>query len=376
MKAVGIVVEYNPFHNGHLYQIKKIKEKYKDFAIVVVTSSSFTQRGSISVLNKIEKTNVALEYKVDLVIELPFPFSTQSADTFAYGSIKILNELKIDTLVFGSESNDLNKLTKIAKTQINNKEFDKLVKNYIKSGINYPTALNKAIKKLTNLEVSEANDLLGISYIKEIIKNNYNIKIDIIKRTNDFHDLNSNAKIVSASNIREKMKNNIKIKKYVPALSYKYLKNKRINDNYFKYLKYQIINNIDDLNKFKTVDEGIENRIKKYIFISNNLDEFIKNIKTKRYTYNKINRMLTHILVGFTKEKSDLLNDIKYIRVLGFNDIGKSYLKSIKKSVTLPIITNYVKNNDLLDFEYKVTNIYNLVMDDNLIEYKIKPIKK
>ena len=172
------------------------------------------------------------------------------------------------------------------------------------------------------------------------------------------------------------MKNNIKIKKYVPALSYKYLKNKRINDNYFKYLKYQIINNIDDLNKFKTVDEGIENRIKKYIFISNNLDEFIKNIKTKRYTYNKINRMLTHILVGFTKEKSVLLNDIKYIRVLGFNDIGKSYLKSIKKSVTLPIITNYVKNNDLLDFEYKVTNIYNLVMDDNLIEYKIKPIKK
>ena len=86
--------------------------------------------------------------------------------------------------------------------------------------------------------------------------------------------------------------------------------------------------------------------------------------------------MLTHILVGFTKEKSDLLNDIKYIRVLGFNDIGKSYLKSIKKNVTLPIITNYVKNNDLLDFEYKVTNIYNLVMDDNLIEYKIKPIKK
>lgn len=376
MKSIGIVVEYNPFHNGHLYQIKKIKEKYKDYVIIIVMTSSFTQRGNSSILNKLEKTKIALKYGIDLVIELPFPFSTQSADIFAHGSIKLLNELKIDTLIFGSESNDLDKLTTIAKIQLNNNEFNKEVKKYINEGVNYPTALNKAIKKLTNLEVNEANDLLGISYIKEIIKNNYKIKIDTIKRTNDFHDLKLNSKIVSASNIREKIKKRKRIKKYVPALSYKYLKNKKINTNYFNYLKFQIISNIESLNKFQTVDEGIENRIKKYIFESNSLDEFINKIKTKRYTYNKINRMLTHILVGFTKEDAKKFNELTYIRVLGFSDLGKKYLNSIKKETNLPIITTYIKDNPLLSYEYKVSNIYNIINEENIIEYKIKPIQK
>lgn len=376
MKAIGIVVEYNPFHNGHLYQIKKIKEKYKDYVIIVVMSSSFTQRGTPSILNKLEKTKIALNYGIDIVVELPFPFSTQSADIFAHGSIKILNELKIDRLVFGSESNDLDKLTSIAKIQLNNKNFDEEVKKYINEGINYPTALNKAIKKLINLEVNEANDLLGISYIKEIIKNNYNIKIDTIKRTNDFHDLKLNAKIVSASNIREKMKNKKNIKKYVPFYTYKYLKNKKLNDNYFKYLKFKIVTNIDFLNKFQTVDEGIENRIQKYIFESTTLDEFINKIKTKRYTYNKINRMLTHILVGFTKEDAKKFKEVTYIRILGFSVLGKKYLNEIKRKTNIPIITTFKKDEPLLNYEYKITNIYNLINEENITEYQIKPIQK
>ena len=134
---IGIIAEYNPFHNGHKYQIEKIKKKYPDSTIIVVMSSSFTQRGDVSLLNKWKKTKIALENNVDLIIELPFIFSTQSADIFAKGAIEILKELKVDLLVFGSESNNIKELEQIALTQINNKEYDLFVKKYLDKGYNY-----------------------------------------------------------------------------------------------------------------------------------------------------------------------------------------------------------------------------------------------
>ena len=148
MKKIGIICEYNPFHNGHLYHLEKIKEMYPDSLIVLVMSSSFTQRGEISILNKWEKTEIALNYKVDLVIELPFVFASQSADIFSYGAIKILKELNVDTIIFGSESNDPKKLTSIAKIQLENKEYDKLVKDYLDKGENYPTAMSHALNDI------------------------------------------------------------------------------------------------------------------------------------------------------------------------------------------------------------------------------------
>ena len=376
MKVIGIVVEYNPFHNGHLYQINKIKKLYKNSTIIIILSSHFTQRGIPSLINKWDKTRIALNYGVDLVVELPFPFSSQSADIFACGSIKLLNELKIDTLVFGSESDNLNMLKEIAKVQINNKKFDDLVKKYLKNGINYPTALNKAVKEITGFETNNPNDLLGISYIKEIIKNNYNIEIKLIKRENNFHDIKEDKNIISATNIRNKINNNEYINKYVPNLTLNYL-NKNIDENYFKYLKYKILSD-NDLSKYQTVDEGLEHKIKKEITNANSLDELIKKIKTKRYTYNKIYRMLTHILVGFTKEDAKTFKEIEYIRVLGFTTKGKKHLKSIKKEVNLPIITTFNKKYKMLEYELKITSIYSILIDNfNLIEleYKNTPIK-
>ena len=131
MKTVGIICEYNPFHNGHLYHLEKIKEMYPSSLIVLVMSSSFTERGDISILNKWEKTDIALHYGVDLVIELPFVFSTQSADIFAFGAISILNKMRVDTIVFGSESNDPNKLLEIANIQLNDENYNKIVKDYL-----------------------------------------------------------------------------------------------------------------------------------------------------------------------------------------------------------------------------------------------------
>ena len=166
MEKIGIIAEFNPFHNGHKYLIDKVKKLYNDSIIIVVLSSSFMQRGEISILNKWDKTNICLDNNIDLVVELPFVFATQSADIFAKGAIQILKNLKVDKLVFGSESNNIDNLITIANTELFNKDFSSLVKINLNNGDNYPTALAKAIKVLNNIEINKPNDLLGISYIK------------------------------------------------------------------------------------------------------------------------------------------------------------------------------------------------------------------
>ena len=376
MNIIGIVCEYNPFHNGHMYQINEIKKKYKDSIIIVVCSSSFTQRGNLSLLNKWDKTKIALLNNVDIVLELPYVYTVQSSDIFAEFAIKILNELKIDTLIFGSESNNLNELITSAKVQLNNTNFNTLVQKYLKDGINYPTALNNALKDLKCSPINTPNDLLGISYIKTILENNYNIKIDTIKRTNDYHDINSNDEIVSASNIRNKILNNEDYKHMVPSITYEILKNKKQNNKYFEYLKYKIISE-DNLDKYLDVDEGLSTRIKESINKSNNLEELIQNIKTKRYTYNKISRMLNHILCSFTKEEKNNTKDLEYLRILGFSNIGKDYLNKIKKDITIPILNKYDTSYEVLKIEKRDSEIYSLIYEDIMDkEIKNKPIKK
>ena len=210
MKVIGLIAEYNPFHNGHLYQINKIKELYPESIIIAVVSSSFTQRGDISILNKWDKTNICLENGIDIVIELPFVYATQSSDIFGKGAVQILEKLKIDTIVFGTESEDIKWLKEVAELQLNNKEYDIRVKKYLDKGLNYPTSTNKAVFDLTGYKVENPNDLLALSYIKEIIKDNKNIDIINIKRTISYHGTDIKNNITSAPNIRNKYINNEK----------------------------------------------------------------------------------------------------------------------------------------------------------------------
>lgn len=374
MKSVGIICEYNPFHNGHLYHINKVKEMFPDHTVILVLSSSFTERGEISIINKFDKTKIALNYGVDLVIELPFVFSTQSSDIFAKGCLSLLNYLNCEYLVFGSETNDIDNLKELAKIQLKSKKYDKLVKKYMDDGVNYPTAMNKALIDLGGKSINNPNDLLGLSYIKEIIKNKYNITPVSIKRTNDYHSLKANNKIISASAIRSLIKNKKRFKKYVPSLSYKYINKKNFDTKLFELLKYKITSD-KNLSLYQTVDEGIENRIIKYINSVTTLEELISKIKAKRYTYNKISRMLIHILCNFTKEEADKFKEITYIRVLGFNDKGKNYLNIIKKNSEIPIITNPKNSNDeMLKLEHRVTDIYNIITDNNINDQLEKPI--
>ena len=371
--ATGIICEYNPFHNGHIYHLNKVKEITND-EIILILSGNFTQRGNISIIEKFDKAKIALDYGVDLVVELPFQFATQSSDFFAKGAITLLNELKVDKLIFGSETNDINLLTNLAKVQLDNKKYDELVKNELDKGLNYPTAMSNALKKLTNKTITDANDLLALSYVKEIIKNNFKIEPISIKRTNNFNSKELTGGIDSATSIREAIKNKKDISKSVPKETI----NKLINydeKKVFDLLKYKVLIS-DNLDKYQTVDEGLDNKLKKEINNSNNLNELINNIKSKRYTYNKINRMFTHILCSYTKEENNN-NKINYIRILGFSNKGKKYLSKIKKEVNIPIITNINKHNvDLLNIELRVDNIYNIITERNDYIYKKRPIIK
>ena len=362
---IGIIGEFNPFHNGHKYFIDKIKEKYPDSFIILVMSGNFTQRGIPSIYDKWDKSEIVLNNGVDLVVELPFVFATQSADYFAKGSIEILNYLGVDKIIFGSESNDIDTLKEIAKIQ-NNDSFDTLVKIYCKNGYNYPTALSMAIEESIGKKITTPNDLLGISYIKEIINNNYDIEIDTIKRTNDYHDTNIDDNICSATAIREAIKNNIDYTNQVPKNSLKYYNDLHFIDDYFDILKYKIITE-DDLYKYQTVSLDIIPKLKKEILNVNSIDELIKRVKSKNDTYNKISRMLLHILVNFTKEKAKSFTKINYIRILGFNNNGKKILNEVKKDIDIPIISKINREkDDMLEFELDTSKIYYLNNTNNI----------
>lgn len=363
MKSIGIIAEYNPFHNGHLYHLSKIKELYPDHTIILVMSGNFTERGDVSIIDKWKKTEIAKKAGIDLIVELPFPFATQSADYFSYGAITLLEHLKVERVIFGSESNKIEDLSLIAETQLNNEDFDKLVKIYSKFGHNYPTALSLALKDLTGKVITTPNDLLGISYIKTIKKNNYKIIPETIKRTSDYHNV-SLIEHSSATAIREALKGNKDVTNFVPEITKEYLTNLHFIEDYFPLLKYKILTE-QDLSIYQTVDEGIDAALKKHILEVSSYEELVNKLKSKRYTYNKITRMLLHILCGFTKELAKQFNEITYIRLLGFSDKGRNYLNKVKKEVTIPIISKINREKDpMLEFELHATTIYSLTDEE------------
>lgn len=358
---VGIIAEYNPFHNGHIYHIEKVKELFPNETITLVLAGHFLNRGEVSVLSKWDKTALALQYGIDLVVELPFIFATQAADIYAYGAISILKELKANYLVFGSECNDIEKLQKIANIQL---QKNRKVKEYLKKGYSYPRAIAQ-----TSDSVDSPNDILAISYIKAIMKLHADITPICIKRTNSYHDLTSRENIISASAIRQAMKENNDVSSFVPKETLKYLKNIHIDD-FFPYIKHQLM--IEDLTRYP-VEEKLAVVFQKQIMKANSLEEFMKSVKTKNFTYNHILRALTHIVCGLTSEKNKL--KLQYIRILGFNEKGKNYLHTIKKNTLLPLYTTY---QPCMELELQVAKVYSLLYGPTIVEaeFKHKPIIK
>ena len=367
MVNVGIIAEYNPFHNGHIYHLKKVKELFPDSYITLVLAGNFTQRGDASVINKWDKTKLALLYNIDLIVELPFNIATSSADIYARGAIEILNKLNCDYLVFGSETSDIDLFYELAKITKSNKVYDEKIKEYMKLGYSYPKASSLSLYDISGKTIDKPNDVLVLEYIKSIISLNSKIKPISIKRTNDYNEDKITGTITSATSIRQNLNKKRLIKKALPKESLNLINDISLND-YYDYLKYEVITN-DNLDDILDMDLAIKNKLIKEINNTNNINDLILKIKSKRYTYNKLKRLMLHII---TNTKKDYDTNINYIRVLGFNNNGKKILSNIKKKIDIPVITKFKREyENLFKDDIKASKVYSLICNyDISLDYK------
>ena len=335
MKATGIIVEYNPFHNGHLFHLKKARDLTNPTVVIAVMSGHFVQRGEPAIINKWERTKEALKAGVDLVVELPFVYTNQAASKFALGAVTILNDLKVNYLVFGSETSNLHELQEFADLNINPDNL----KEIMKQGYAYP----KAYGLLSN-EMGP-NDILAVAYLKAL-KNTSIIPYPITRINNNYHDLNLSGEISSATSIREALLKNGDISIQTPMANV-LTENKRYSlDDYYPIIRHLLITQ-SNLNEIALFSEGIENHLKKIALKYLNYQGFIDAAVSKRYTKSRIQRLLMNLLINISKEDFKELNQNYQIRILGFNNLGKAYLNHLKQFELNNIVTNFSQLNDL-----------------------------
>ncbi|ALF19885.1 nucleotidyltransferase [Fusobacterium nucleatum] len=338
--VVGLIVEYNPFHNGHLHHIQEIDRLFEDNIKIAVMSGDYVQRGEPSLINKFEKTKIALSQGIDIVIELPAFYSTQSAEIFAKGSVNLLNKLSCNYIVFGSESNDLDKLKRIATISLT-KEFELSLREFLAGGLSYPTAFSKALFD----EKLGSNDILALEYLRAIKTINSKIEAYSIKRekTGYYDDEKDNfasatyiRKILLDYNKKKEDKLN-KIKNLVPEFSYKILEENfgvfSCLSDFYDLIKYNIIKNHSELKNIQDLEVGLDNRLYRYSLENLSFDEFFNKVLTKRITISRLQRILLHSLFGLTEDITDKVkNKVPFVKILGFSTKGQEYLNYLKKS--------------------------------------------
>ena len=338
--VIGLIVEYNPFHNGHLHHIQEIDRFFEDNIKIAVMSGDYVQRGEPSLINKFEKTKIALSQGVDIVIELPAFYSTQSAEIFAKGSINLLNKLSCSHIVFGSESNDLEKLKRIATISMT-KEFELSLREFLAEGLSYPTAFSKALFD----EKLGSNDILALEYLKAIKAINPKIEAYCIKREKTGYYDDEKDNFASATHIRKilldynkKKEDKLnKIKNLVPEFSYKILEENfgvfSCLSDFYDLIKYNIIKNHSELKNIQDLEIGLENRLYKYSLENLSFEDFFNEVLTKRITISRLQRILLHSLFGLTETITEKVkNKIPFVKILGFSARGQKYLNYLKKS--------------------------------------------
>ena len=391
-KVLGIVCEYNPFHNGHLYHIIQSKKiTGADYTIAIMTGN-FAQRGDVSIVDKWAKTEMALLGGVDLVIELPVLYSISSAENFADGAIKILNSLKIvDNIAFGSETKDINLLDRIAEVLCNEpKEYRTLLSHELSKGLSYPKARENAlmmylndVRRFANV-MSSPNNILGIEYLKALRKSKSNILPICIPRVGAGHnDTTYSKNIASATAIRNLVAanqyNTLDFKRLVPISTYSILtenikKGHVVNSltNYEKEILYTFRKmSIEEIANLPDVSEGLEYKLKNAANSCNSLIEFFNIVSSKRYAKTRISRILVYGLLGITKKDIALSKSTTpYVRVLGFNENGRKLLSMISQAnPKLPLITSVKKFEEanknknlqtMLEKDIWATDVYTL----------------
>ena len=396
MKAVGLVTEYNPFHNGHLYHLNKAMELTGADISVAVMSGDFVQRGEPAVLDKYTRTSMALNSGVNLVVELPVNYAVSSAESFAAGALKVLDYVKADSIAFGSESGDIERLSKLAHILCDNEDtLYKEISKYTANGISYAAARQKVVEKLTDKDtaamLTSSNNILAVEYLKAIIKNNYAIKPYTVQRQGDsYNDTDIRSEYASATALRENLKAD-NISEYIPvkaglilSSNTNYIYPDDITETLFtRLLDILFASNydknvfIENVMQYPDVSKEIAGRLYKAMDMitrtvpqrSESKDNWAfsfgslcEHIKTKEVPLSRIKRALVRITLGLDKKHMEKYANEPYIRVLGFDKKGQEYLSYIRKTVEVPLITKTADYKEMLLDDIHAANIYNMIV--------------
>lgn len=425
MNITGLIVEYNPFHNGHIYHLQKSLEKTNADASIAVMSGNFIQRGEPALFDKFSRAKAAVESGVDLVVELPSIYASQSAELFAKGSVSLLNSLGcVNSICFGSEEGNIDALYLIASILcLEPQEFKEKLSSYLSEGMLFPTARNKALFDYINspdfsfgdnfngIDLSEerlndilssSNNILGIEYIKQLISLKSDIKPFTIGRIHsEYNSEEISGNINSATAVRKKLYEIISSKENNSSDIDELIKSiqtstditnsipestlNMITSNiekgflpmypeyFFETLISTIIRDKKNLESYFDISEGIENKIFKAAIVAKDYNELLNLVKSKRYTMTRIKRCLNNILLGITKDDMELakgINTIPYVRILAFNSKGREIIREIKKSSEIKIINKFSEVEHFMDdknFKFliendiKCTDIYNTI---------------
>lgn len=389
MKLVGIVCEYNPFHNGHAYLISEAKRLSGADACVVVMSGMFTQRGELAIMDKWKRAELALSNGADLVLEIPVAYVVSDAKRYGSAGVSILRGLGCDAIAFGSESGDIEALRRVSKNLDEKADLlDNLISSSKSLGLSYPAARQAAYEEVfADSEyidedakiLSSSNDILGIEYIRaagdmEIYA--------VARRGAGYHDeLDESMVYQSASGIRKAIEEGMSVSSFVPSdVAYELSKISRDDlaakeASFFDMIRYAIMRTPASLmEEAPSGGEGLSNRLKASATKAESIEELIEAVKSKRYTYTRISRLLVQVLLGI--KRCDILDRASYARVLGFNETGRKALSDIKKNEKscIPVITNLNKEGELLldedlrllELDGMAVNIYNLICDKAL----------
>ncbi len=386
-RILGIISEYNPFHNGHLYQLEKSKELVNPDYSICIMSGNFVQRGEPSLIDKWSKAEIAIKCGFDMVIELPTVYAISSAENFAQGAIKILQAFGDVTLSFGSELGNLSILNEFADIFYDEpKEYLTILNHELDKGLSYPKARENAvlfylndIRKYSNV-LSSPNNILAIEYLKAIKKFKSKILPITIKRIGtEYNSTNINGSFASATAIRKLINDNKNIKGLLPKPSFEILNSnikygKLVNS--IKIFEKEIIYtlrkmSVQEIANLQDVSEGLENLIKQAANSCNNLEDLINSIKSKRYTRSRIQRILLYSILNITKKDiQDSYKAKSYIRILGVSQHGRSLLSQVSSNrLKYPVVTSVKKfmdskNNktlkNMLEKDILATNIYTL----------------
>jgi len=383
MHVTGIVVEYNPMHNGHLYHVEQSRKTTGADAVVAVMSGHFLQRGEPALVNKWARAKMALHQGVDLVLELPAAYATQSATLFAFGSVAVLDSLGIvDSLCFGSESGDIDSLQALSTIIVEEPPLlQSFIQEELQKGQSYPRATGVALTRYLELDpqfdstaIGQPNNMLGLEYLTALRKLNSSIQPHTIQRiVAGYNEENiTHAKIASATAIRKAtMQSGLDATEtLLPEYSYKLLQEEfregrgPVNWECFKQPLFTLLHRATpaELAGYVGVDEGLESRLLEASLRTETVHDLISAVKTKRYTWTKIQRALTAILLGLTREAQaglHLEQGPDYIRVLGFTDQGRKLLRAASEKARRPILTKLPREKSpMLELDIRASRIY------------------